>query len=187
MTHISRRRFSGLLTGATSLICLPIHAEDFTLQAMEKSVSSDYDIPHLTPAQLRVLAASSDGKLVLMDVREVDEFAVSHVPGSNQLDPGISRRKFRKTYASKLKDKHVVFYCSVGVRSSRMALKVQKDLMSAGALGVYNLSGGIFRLHNEGQEPLQNAAGQSTTDVHPYNAHWGQLLTRGPKFHRYEP
>lgn len=185
MKNLDRRTFGLTTIASVALFTAPLSAQDFTLQAMEKSVSEDYDIPHLSPEQLKSLAQQSGDELVLLDVREMDEFDVSHIPSSKQIDPGMSRRKFRKTYAERLKGKHVVFYCSVGVRSSKMAVKVKKDLMKSGALGVYNLSGGIFRLHNEESIGLQSTAGEKTDFVHPYDSYWGQLLTRGQAYHRY--
>ena len=41
---------------------------------------------------------------------------------------------------------------------------------------VVNLEGGIFHWHNQ-RRPLQSNGG-STHFVHPYNDHWGQLITR---------
>ena len=75
-----------------------------------------------------------------------------------------------------LKGKTVVFYCSVGVRSSALAESVKADLLAAGTKEVVNLEGGIFGWHNQSR-PLVDKSGP-TTFVHPYNAYWGRLLTR---------
>ena len=73
----------------------------------------------------------------------------------------------------------VVFYCSVGERSSQMAKKADKLLRERGAHGVYNLRGGIFAWHNA-TNPLVDAKG-ITPYVHPYNDKWGELLVHRDK------
>jgi len=73
--------------------------------------------------------------------------------------------------------KTVVFYCSVGERSSRMATHVRDVAREAGAKEIYNLSGGIFAWHND-RLPLVSAPGRPTEFVHPFDATWGRLVDR---------
>ncbi len=72
--------------------------------------------------------------------------------------------------------KTAVFYCSVGVRSSRLAERVAQGLKARGAVAVDDLAGGIFAWHGEAR-PLVDAKGP-TDFVHPYDATWGRLLAR---------
>jgi len=176
------------------IICLPIamaawapsssHAEDFTLQSVHQSVAEDYaSVRHLTADNLADrLRRRQD--IVLFDVRETDEFAVSHLPGAKRVDPGVWRRTFLKRHGDKVKGKTVVFYCSVGVRSSKLAANLQDALAARGAKAVYNLQAGIFNWHNE-KRPLTSGSAP-TSFVHPFDDHWGRLVTR-QNLLRYKP
>lgn len=150
--------------------------QSFTLSRIQDQVRQDYsDVKHLaTKALIERLAADKD--VLLFDVREKDEFAVSHLEGAKRIDPGTWRWTFLNSYGKAAAGKTVVFYCSVGVRSSRLAAAVQSGLMKAGAKAVYNLDGGIFAWHNQ-KRPLMNSAGP-TELVHPFDANWGRLVLR---------
>jgi len=147
-----------------------------SLATVEAQVEIDHkSVPQLTSAELAVLMATP-GDLALFDVREEDEYAVSHIPTATRVSPSMWASTFLSRYAGAIEGKTVVFYCSVGVRSSRLAARAQSELLRRGAKAVYNLRGGIFRWHNEGR-PLATAAG-TTHFVHPYDADWGRLVER---------
>jgi len=67
-------------------------------------------------------------------------------------------------------DLPIVVYCSVGVRSARLA----RALSATGAKQVFNLRGGIFEWANRGL-PLVGPAGPARS-VHGYDAEWAVLL-----------
>ena len=113
---------------------------------------------------------------ILFDVREADEFEVSHLEGAIRVSPDISDKEFMQKFAHMTKDKAVVFYCSVGYRSSQLAESVQENLKTIGSKEIYNLQGGIFNWHNE-RRKLVNINGVSE-DIHPYDQYWGRLLER---------
>lgn len=123
------------------------------LDAVERAVVLRY--PSVPQIDADALQALSDGteSLILLDVREADEFAVSRLPGAV-----------------------VVMYCSVGVRSSRLAERVQVTLAERGANVVANLRGGIFRWHGE-RRSLVDERG-ATDAIHGYDANWTRLLPR---------
>ncbi len=152
-------------------------AEPFTLDTVRDQVRQDFKaIPHLSTGALARAMAAKDNLLIL-DVREENEFAVSRIKGAHRVDPGIWRWTFMNRFRDRVRGKTVVFYCSVGVRSSKLAATVQAALKEHGARAVYNLDGGVFAWHNETRS-LVNSKG--TTDfVHPFNKHWGQLVKRG--------
>jgi rhodanese-related sulfurtransferase len=154
-------------------------AAAFSLDEVEKDVTADYpSVEHVLPKSVPMAQSGSDGVL-LLDVREEDEFAVSHLPGAIRVDPGMDPDDFMARFGGMVAGKQVVFYCSVGVRSSQLAERVSTQLAAAGAREVANLSGGIFRWHNE-QRML--VSGRGTTDlVHPYNRKWGALISRQPQ------
>ena len=113
---------------------------------------------------------------VLFDVREPDEFEVSHLEGAIRIAPDISEKEFLQNFAELTKGKSVVFYCSVGYRSSQLAASVQGNLQASGSQEIFNLEGGIFNWHNE-RRRLVNKNGPSD-DIHPYDRYWGRLLER---------
>jgi rhodanese-related sulfurtransferase len=112
----------------------------------------------------------------LLDVREQVEFDVSHLERAERVDPSARAADVLGHLGPRAGGAAIVFYCSVGQRSSRMAARTQADLAGRGARAVYNLRGGIFAWHNE-ERALVNALGP-TRYVHPYNSSWGRLLER---------
>ena len=164
------------LTAAAGLAAGPVQA--FTLDKVEKDVAADYpSVQHVLPNAVAVGPATGD--VLLIDVREEDEFAVSHLPGALRADPDMDPDEFMQAFGDKVAGKQVLFYCSVGVRSSDLAQRVRERLAAAGARDVANLSGGIFRWHNE-QRTLMSGTGR-TDLVHPYNSRWGSLIARQPQ------
>jgi rhodanese-related sulfurtransferase len=161
---------------AVILLAPALAAEPFTLDAVRAQVRQDYrSLPHLSTQALERAMAAKDNLLVL-DVRERQEFAVSRIKGAQRVDPGIWRWTFMNRFGEKVRGKTVVFYCSVGMRSSRLAATVRASLMEQGAKGVYNLDGGVFAWHNE-TRALVN--GNGVTDfVHPFDRKWGTLVKR---------
>jgi len=127
-------------------------------------------VAHITPAELNT------ADTLLFDVREVDEFAVSHIEDAVRVDPSISAEAFMTQFDRDWAGKKIVFYCSVGQRSSMMAEKLQARLKAKGATHVANLEKGIFGWHNQGL-PLADAEGP-TEKVHPYNTYWGRMVNR---------
>lgn len=145
-----------------------------SLAQVEHDVAVRYsDIVQMTVKEL-VSARSRQTPLLLVDVREADEFAVSRLSGAVRLDPDASVSDARSMLSGSARGRVVVLYCSVGQRSSAMARRIQGMLIESGAQGVVNLSGGIFAWHNAGL-PLVNAFG-ATRYVHPFNTAWGRML-----------
>jgi rhodanese-related sulfurtransferase len=179
LLNLTRRNL--LITGSAFAAGLAVvgPAQGFTLDEVEKDVSVDYpSVEHVLPKSVPMAQSGSDGVL-LLDVREEDEFAVSHLPGAIRVDPGMNPDDFMARFGGMAAGKQVVFYCSVGVRSSQLAERVGSQLSAAGAKGVANLSGGIFRWHNKQRRLVSR---QGPTDlVHPYNRKWGALVTRQPQ------
>ena len=102
---------------------------------------------------------------LLLDVREVDEYAMSHLPGARHFPPGSVVEGLPIAA-----DVPIVVYCSVGYRSAVMAERMR----NAGFTNVYNLEGSIFKWANEGRQTVR--AGLPVEEVHPYDAVWGNLL-----------
>ncbi|MFN3867966.1 MAG: rhodanese-like domain-containing protein [Hyphomicrobiaceae bacterium] len=157
---------------------------DTGLGKLEAEVARDYPaVPHVTPAEFASRLPMPDD-LLLLDARAPTEVGVSRLPGAEQVDPEISVEDFIARFGDRAKGRDVVIYCSVGVRSSKLATRVREAMLARGARRVGNLRGGIFALHNNNQ-PLIDDLGQ-TSWVHPYSWWWSRYLERR-ELTRYEP
>lgn len=144
------------------------------LEAVHSNIKNQYPhVKHLSSADFQNL---SNDDYVIIDVREADEFAVSHIDGAIRIDPSASADDVVDEIANIGRGKNIIFYCSVGVRSTILADKSRDKLQAMGAAGVYNLTGGIFKWHNE-KRAMVDADGE-TPFVHPYDKVWGRLVER---------
>ena len=107
--------------------------------------------------------------LLLFDVRESEEYAVSHLQGAR---PAPSKDEALKALQGVPSDQRIVLYCSVGYRSSELA----QFLMKKGYTEVYNLEGSIFAWANEGRPVYRG--NERVKVVHPYDRIWGSLLKK---------
>jgi len=121
---------------------------------------------------------------LVFDVREPSEFGISHLDKAIQINPQTSTEDFLNEFIDELENKHVVFYCSVGERSSLLATQLQKAIQDGGAKEVYNLVGGLFNWHNEKRPLMQEDT--KTTLIHPYNRRWSRLIEDKDSI-RYKP
>jgi rhodanese-related sulfurtransferase len=139
------------------------------LDKTTREIAAEFpQVPSLTPAELAAWLDDPARELpILLDVREPDEFAVSHLPGSRRVDPDADVKNLLASITPK---RTVVLYCSVGYRSSKLAAQ----LLDAGASDVRNLEGSIFKWANEGF-PLERD-GMPTHRVHPYNSRYAKML-----------
>jgi rhodanese-related sulfurtransferase len=151
----------------------PISISQTPLTAIHESIKRDYqEVSHISPIEFSNMSAE---QVVVFDVREFKEFDVSHIAGAVQISPRIQPEEFIQRFASLLEGKQVVFYCSVGRRSSGLASRLGDIPLEYGAIRSVNLTGGIFQWVNQGHE-LNSAVGGVTKKVHPYNRYWGRLI-----------
>ncbi len=112
-------------------------------------------------------------KLVLLDAREKAEYNVSHLKNARW----IGYEDFNMQRISGIsKNTPIVIYCSIGVRSEKLGIKLQEE----GFTNVRNLYGSIFEWVNQGH-PVYDNAGKRTKKVHAYNRVWGVWLNEGEK------
>lgn len=165
------------LTLFFALICPSVAGAQLSLWLVEKKIDIKYSVPNMTHGELaeRLNTKEAD-KYLLFDVRERAEYDVSHLRAAHHLDPEMTSDAFFDTFGSMIQGKNLVFYCSVGDRSSLFVERVQKQALREGALGLYNLRGGIFRWYNEGH-PVVDRKGE-TDAIHPYDAEWGKLVRK---------
>ena len=111
--------------------------------------------------------------LYILDTREEDEFNVSHLKNARQV--GNFWFDMRKVYDIP-KNATVVVYCSVGVRSEKIAEK----LIASGYKNVFNLYGGIFEWINQ-SHPVYKQNGVQTAEIHTYDKNWERWAECGTK------
>ena len=138
----------------------------------EKLIKKYQNVEHISSAEFSSIDVDD---LVIFDVRKEKEFAVSHIEGSIRIDPDTKAEEFAAQYADQLEGKTVVFYCSVGRRSSALASRVDSIIENSEAAASYNLTGGVFSWRNQ-ERSLVDQASESTTKVHPYNFYTGRLI-----------
>ena len=132
-------------------------------------------VEHLGSDELAALLAGSEAPL-LFDVRTAEEYEKSHIATAVRLDPDIGSDAFKARYGSLFAGRDLVFYCSVGQRSSELLERVESACGKARAKSCRNLRGGIFRWYNEGR-PVVDASGL-TDDIHSYDPIWGMMVER---------
>jgi rhodanese-related sulfurtransferase len=144
------------------------------LNDLERKVAQDYaDVRALTAEQFEARLAEN-GDVIVFDVRDKAEFEVSRLPGAIRVEPSISATEFMRRHGATVSGKTVLLYCSVGVRSSRLARRIDKAVRSAGAEGAFNLRGGVFSWHNTGRKLV---AGDGATEiVHGYSRDWSRYI-----------
>ena len=149
------------------------------LAAVEKTVSARFSVDEVSATDLAAALSSADSSsYVLFDVREPAEFDSSHVRGARRLAPDMKGAAFEAEFGDSLEGKRLVFYCSVGYRSSILAERMQARATASGALSVANLRGGIFRWYNDGRVVFN---GKDTTDaIHNYDRVWSVFVNQRP-------
>jgi rhodanese-related sulfurtransferase len=148
-----------------------------SLEDVEREVIRRYPVADITSTTLAGMLAR--GEVTLFDVRTPEEFDMGHLPGAIRIEPGSSADDILSRHRDKLKDRPVVFYCAVGVRSSAVMMKTLTQLAPHANAAVYNLRGGVFRWTAEGRA-LVRVKGQDTKpgEAHHYDERWGRLLAR---------
>lgn len=165
----------------TCLIVLAIPAMGWGQTDMDQVLTklTAGDVPFMSVQELKM--KRHNGKdLLLLDTREPAEYEVSRIPGAELV--GFSDFSTRD-FTAKHPDKSgvVVVYCSIGVRSEKIARKLKRK----GYKNVRNLYGGIFRWKNNDYE-LVDKRGEPTDRVHAYSKRWGRLLRAGEKVYQTE-
>jgi len=151
----------GILAIPSALVFQP------SLETLHNGIESDYiDMQHLSADEFLTLPAQD---VVIFDVREYEEYEVSHIDGAIQIPPNVDIEEFAEDFSDILDGKTAVFYCSVGRRSSDTLARLTPVLESAGVKSSANLKGGIFNWINQNRALVGD-------NVHPYNRYWGRLI-----------
>ena len=115
-----------------------------------------------TISSQELIKLSKKPNLLLADVRQKKEFAVSHLRGSEWIE--------NVNWELVDKNRPVVLYCTIGYRSIKWAAALKQR----GFHHLYNLNGGILRWKNEGHVVI-NQKNQPTDSVHVYSGLFGFL------------
>jgi rhodanese-related sulfurtransferase len=145
------------------------NAQQMSWAAMMRWVRNSFPtVQQMSTAELSVKIERRT-TVLLLDARQPDEFAVSHLKNAQNINPDATTFPM---LASVSKDTEIVVYCSVGYRSSALATR----LLAAGFTNVKNLEGSIFKWANEGRPVF--SGNRQVQRVHPFDATWGRLLNR---------
>lgn len=128
-------------------------------EQIDEKIATEYpSVEFVSVRHLLDAMQSENYSVALFDVREPDEFAVSHLVHSSNLSTAAE-------IAAVIHDKNapIIVYCSVGYRSARVA----EQLQQRGFSNVRNFQHSLFAWVNSGY-PMVIAEG-STPLVHPYN------------------
>lgn len=155
---------AGLLVGVCAL--LGLRSVDWFL--LKKSLRHKFaKIEWISTSELADWLSSKRTPPLLLDVRTVEEWNVSHLPGARRIEPNATPEEAAKGLT---KETPIVTYCAVGYRSGEVA----ERLRAAGFTNVRNLEGSIFQWANEHRPLVHENA--SVARVHPYNGFWGRLV-----------
>jgi len=142
----------------------------FAQKTIEKTLEkfNNQSIPYISVEELK----ASENAL-LLDTRERKEFDVSHIKDAIY----VGYKYFNiDSLTEQDKNKKIVVYCSIGVRSEDIGEKLQ----SAGYTNVYNLYGGIFKWIDT-DNPVVDSTNTPTNKIHAFSKYWSKLVTKGDK------
>ncbi len=140
-------------------------------KAYEKMLNKYYDKDFPTISIEEVNKKIKNNGVILLDVRELKEYQVSHIKSSLRLSPDLSNIQ---EVIPEDKKRLIVVYCSIGARSQTAG----KKLKELGYRNVKNMYGGFFHWVNEGF-PIVDGQNKRTLKVHGYNREWSKWLDRG--------
>lgn len=129
------------------------------------------EVSYISVEELRMQQLKDN--VVIVDSRELEEYQVSHLEDAVYVgydDFNISRLEDIS------REKLVVVYCSLGIRSEDISAELQK----AGFKNVRNLFGGIFEWKNR-DFPVVDTLGKRTQKVHAFSENWGKWLRNAEK------
>lgn len=127
-------------------------------------------VDQMSTDQLKNLMDKPDNeRVILLDVREAEEFNVSHI---NNAELSTDLAAALAVLKDAPKDSHIIAYCSVGYRSSDLS----KQLASWGYSNVHNLEGSIFEWANKGYSVYRDD--EKVNEVHIYDKKWGKFLDK---------
>ncbi|HLW32496.1 MAG TPA: rhodanese-like domain-containing protein [Aequorivita sp.] len=132
---------------------------------------NSHSVPYISVEEFVMIQRTES--LIILDAREKVEFNVSHISSAKNIgfDNFFSNEKMLQKIN---KDAQVIVYCSIGIRSEKIAERLKK----LGFINVKNLYGGIFEWKNKGFQVV-DSTGRKTENVHAFSEKWSQWLHAG--------
>lgn len=154
-------------------ICVFLSALGFSQESLDDLLKqyNTHDVPYISVEELAMPKTNA----MVLDARERNEFEVSHL--KDAIYVGYDHFQLQDiTKQLPDKNKPIVVYCSLGIRSEVIASKLKK----AGYTNVKNLYGGIFEWKNKNFN-VYNAAQKETDSIHVFSKPWSKWLKKGIK------
>ena len=148
---------------------------DWLLDAAIMMIERTHRVENLTTDELAAMLVGAEPPL-LFDIRTAADFEKSRIATAVRLDPDTAPDDFAARYAALVAERDLVFYCSIGQRSTELLERVESVCLNAGAKSCRNLRGGIFRWYNEGRTIVDGAG--TTDDIHEHDPIWGMMVER---------
>lgn len=161
---------AGLVAAAARDASTALAAQHRAEESIEKRFSHVPQTP--LDAAARLIAS---GEVILLDVREPDEFLVSHIAGARRIDPDASVDDVRRLIGAPPKNKTILLYCTIGFRSSRLADRIGAAFGGEAGPPIVSMRGGLIAWANANR-PLVDSKGQPTNRLHPYDANRASML-----------
>ncbi|PCJ58244.1 MAG: hypothetical protein COA73_10045 [Candidatus Hydrogenedentota bacterium] len=163
--HVALFMFACFTGCAIPTSHIPDESKRDRITAMYQEYQPEFPgIQEVTPIQV-IEMLENDNNVVIVDVREPEERAVSTLPGA------LSKSEFEEQ-EEELKGKKVVVYCTIGYRSGLYTQTLKEQGWDA-----YNMPGSILSWVHAGQ-PVVDESGNETKRVHVYGKRW-DLLPQG--------
>lgn len=148
-----------------------------SLWLTEQMISLRFNVHNISHYQLQTLLPAIDNHHVLLfAVRRPEEYQMSRIKGSIQITPEMSAQDFISRYGKSIRNKTLIFYCSVGYRSSEFIQRIEKQARKNSVIEMSNLEGGIFRWYNERHQVINNDG--ETDEMHPSDDSWANLIEK---------
>lgn len=158
------------------LLLIALSFSLFCFSQSEKTIDallSKYNtrsVPYISVQELRMSA----DKFQILDTRQKPEYDVSHIPNAIWTSEKVNDSLLATLNLDK--EKPVVVYCSVGIRSEQFG----EQLKTKGFKNVKNLYGSIFAWKDAGY-PVLDSTNVETDNVHVFSKIWGKYLKTGEK------
>ena len=130
-------------------------------------------MPALTTTELEALLSDPSQEVILLDAREANEYAVSHLHGAHIAtsdDDAVA--VLQQLDAAAKPEVVIVAYSSASYRSAALVQRLHVK----GFQNAVNLKGSIFVWANEDRPVYQG--NRRAIHVHPYDEEWGVLLNQ---------
>lgn len=132
------------------------------------------DAPVIDTDKAKEAIENVEKKVIVVDCRRPDEYAVSKIPGAENIFFKCEDNEILEALESNGVNEQthlIINYCSLGYRSAIMTNRIKEALSTNPSLNqveVVNMEGSIFKWANE-NKPLVDHKNEPTIYVHPFS------------------